>query len=154
MCKWHFWLVLQVPQGSMESSPKMSSLYLLILMSFQTHMTDFLLWNIKGNGLKKVHAAFFHAMTVSGDHKTWFNLSIGLIYGGWESSTRCNFRKNMQIEKAPANKKNIFIKLTTHVVQMLTTQPNKEFYLQCVSLFVCVVSICSVCIVKLMKLFS
>ncbi len=28
---------------------------------------------------------------------------------------------------------------------MLTTQPNKEFYLQQVSLFGCVVSICSAC---------
>ncbi len=33
-------------------------------------------------------------------------------YGGWESSTRCNFRKHMQIEKAPANQENIFISLT------------------------------------------
>ncbi len=33
-------------------------------------------------------------------------------YGGRESSTRCNFRKYMQIEKAPANKENIFIILT------------------------------------------
>ncbi len=31
-------------------------------------------------------------------------------YGGRESSTRCNFRKHMQIE----------------MLQMLTTQPNKE----------------------------
>ncbi len=29
-----------------------------------------------------------------------------------ESSTRCNFRKHMQIEKAPANQENIFISLT------------------------------------------
>ncbi len=55
------------------------SLHLLILMSFQTHMTDFLLWNIKGNGLKKVHAAIFYAMTVNGDRKTSYNLSIWLI---------------------------------------------------------------------------
>ncbi len=34
------------------------------------------------------------------------------LYGGRESSTRCNFRKHMQIEKAPANKENIFISLT------------------------------------------
>ncbi len=33
-------------------------------------------------------------------------------YGGRESSTRCNFRKHMQIEKAPANQENIFIILT------------------------------------------
>ncbi len=144
-------------------------------------------------------------------------------YGGWESSTRCNFRKHMQIEKAPANQENIFISLTTHMLQMLTTQTNKEMrckclqhnqiknficstflclvvlwvfavrfficlccehlqrvlsnwscffnlqvfflfavhffvwlcceYLQCVSLFGCVVRICSACVVKLMKLF-
>ncbi len=37
---------------------------------------------------------------------------------------------------------------------MLTTQPNEELYLQRVSLFGCVVSICSMYVVKLMKLFS
>ncbi len=26
-----------------------------------------------------------------------------VVYGGRESSTRCNFRKRMQIEKTPAN---------------------------------------------------
>ncbi len=46
--------------------------------------------------------------------------------------------------------------MTTHALQMLTTQPNKETHckysqhnqrnaVQCVSLFVCVVSICSTC---------
>ncbi len=30
-------------------------------------------------------------------------------YGGRESSTCCNFRKHMQIEKAPANQENVFI---------------------------------------------
>ncbi len=34
------------------------------------------------------------------------------FYGGRESSTHCNFRKHMQIEKAPANQENIFISLT------------------------------------------
>ncbi len=38
--------------------------------------------------------------------------SKGPCYGGRESSTRCNFRKQMQIEKAPANQENIFINLT------------------------------------------
>ncbi len=33
-------------------------------------------------------------------------------YGGRESSMRCNFRKHVQIEKAPANQENIFISLT------------------------------------------
>ncbi len=37
---------------------------------------------------------------------------------------------------------------------MLTTKPNKDFYFQYVSLLGCAVSICSVCVVKLMKLFS
>ncbi len=53
-----------------------------------------------------------------------------------ESSKRCNFRKHMQIEKAPANQEN-FINLTagganphntngySNTLQMLTTQPNK-----------------------------
>ncbi len=46
---------------------------------------------------------------------------------------RCNFRKHMQIEKAPANQENM---------QMFTKQPNKYFYLQRVSFFLgCVVSI-------------
>ncbi len=35
-----------------------------------------------------------------------------LYYGGRERSARCNFRKHMQIEKAPANQENIFIILT------------------------------------------
>ncbi len=48
-----------------------------------------------------------------------------------ESSTRCNFRKHMQIEKAPANQENIFISLTTHTLQMLTTQPKKETHCKC-----------------------
>ncbi len=34
------------------------------------------------------------------------------MYGGRESSTRCNFRKHMQTEKTPANQENIFISLT------------------------------------------
>ncbi len=38
-----------------------------------------------------------------------FSLILWGKYGGWESSTRCNFRKHMQIEKAPANQENIFI---------------------------------------------
>ncbi len=44
----------------------------------------------------------------------WFPLmnSEEVSYGGRESSTRCNFRKHMQIEKAPANQENIFIILT------------------------------------------
>ncbi len=37
---------------------------------------------------------------------------------------------------------------------MLTTQPNKLFYFQHVSLFGCVLSIWSMSVVKLMKLFS
>ncbi len=39
--------------------------------------------------------------------------SVKETYGGRESSTRCNFRKHMEIEKAPANQENIFIILTT-----------------------------------------
>ncbi len=42
-------------------------------------------------------------------------------YGGWESSTRCNFRKHMQIEKAPANQENIFISLTAGAANALNT---------------------------------
>ncbi len=45
------------------------------------------------------------------------------MYGGRESSTPCNFRTHMQIEKALANKENILISLTAHVLQVLTTQP-------------------------------
>ncbi len=33
---------------------------------------------------------------------------INIFYSGRESSTRCNFRKRMQTEKAPANQENIF----------------------------------------------
>ncbi len=34
------------------------------------------------------------------------------FYGNRESSTRCNFRKHIQIENAPVNPENIFINLT------------------------------------------
>ncbi len=34
------------------------------------------------------------------------------MHGGRESSTRCDFRKHLQIEKAPANQENIFITST------------------------------------------
>jgi len=44
---------------------------------------------------------------------TFENLEGALWFPLWgESSTRCNFRKHMQIEKAPANQENIFITLT------------------------------------------
>ncbi len=39
---------------------------------------------------------------------------FSIFYGGRESSTRWNFRKHMQIEKAPANQENIFIILTAY----------------------------------------
>ncbi len=104
-------------------------------------------------------------------------------YGGRESSTRCNFRKHMQIEKARANQENIFIILTAdganahnqiHFIcsaflywlccehlQHVRCQIDESvflicrcfFYLQHVSFLGCVVSICSVCVVKLRKLF-
>ncbi len=65
------------------------------------------------------------------------------LYGGRESSTRCNFRRHMQIEKAPANQENNFVNLTKHTLQMLTTQTNKEMHCKCFWFFGCVVSICS-----------
>ncbi len=40
-------------------------------------------------------------------------VSVFINYSGRESSTRCKFRKHMQIEKAPANQENIFMNLTT-----------------------------------------
>ncbi len=40
------------------------------------------------------------------------------FYGGQVSSTCCNFRKHMQMEKAPSS-------IWQQVLQMLTTQPNK-----------------------------
>ncbi len=38
-----------------------------------------------------------------------------------ESSTRCNFRKHTQIEKAPANQENIFINSTAGVANAHNT---------------------------------
>ncbi len=74
-------------------------------------------------------------------------------YGGRESSARCNFRKHTQIEKAPASQENI-ISLTAGAANAHNTT-NQLLYLQRVSLFGCVVSICvCVCVFKLMKLFS
>ncbi len=71
------------------------------------------------------------------------NCAKTLKYGGRESSTHCNFRKHMQIEKAPANQENIFISLTAdsanahntnkkrNTLQMLTTQTKKETHCKC-----------------------
>ncbi len=42
----------------------------------------------------------------------WFEWYNNVIYGGRESSMCCNFRKHMQIEKAPANQEKNFISLT------------------------------------------
>ncbi len=44
--------------------------------------------------------------------KGGFATQYACIYGGRESSMRCNFRKHMQIEKSPASQENIFINLT------------------------------------------
>ncbi len=67
-------------------------------------------------------------------------------------------RNVLKIEKKHLQiKKTTFGYFTTHMLQMLTTQPKKETrckkkmiwlcceYLLCVSLFVCVVSICTIC---------
>ncbi len=51
-------------------------------------------------------------------------------YGGRESATRCNFRKHMQIEKAPANQENIFISLTVDGANALNTT-KKETRCKC-----------------------
>ncbi len=56
-------------------------------------------------------------------------------------------KKHQQIKKTSSS-------VWQQVVQMLTTQTHKELYLQRVSLFGCVVSVCSMCVVKLTKLFS
>ncbi len=44
--------------------------------------------------------------------KSFCGYNRSQLYSGRESSTRCNFRKHMQIEKAPANQENIFIIFT------------------------------------------
>ncbi len=78
-------------------------------------------------------------------------LSTAETYGGQES---CNFRKHMQIEKAPANQENIFISLpadgenahntntNTHTANAHNT--NKYILFAARFFFGCVVSICSV----------
>ncbi len=53
---------------------------------------------------------------------------------------RCNLRKHTKTEKAPANYKNIFTSLTTHVLQILTIYA-QSVYLQHISVFGCIVSI-------------
>ncbi len=55
-------------------------------------------------------------------------LYLCFSYSDRESSMRCNFRKHIQIEKAPPNQENIFISLTAGAA-------NKEFSLQRVSFF-------------------
>ncbi len=54
------------------------------------------------------------------------NPSISMVYGGWESSMRSNFRKHMQIEKAPANQENFFINLTAGAANAHNTQIKKR----------------------------
>ncbi len=75
------------------------------------------------------------------------------IYTVAERAQRAVTSENMQTEKTPANQETSS-SVWQQVVQMLTTQPNKEFDLQRVSLFGCVVSICSACVFKLIKYFS
>jgi len=43
-----------------------------------------------------------------------------------ERAQRAATEENMQIGKTPANKENIFISLTTHVLQKFITHPNTE----------------------------
>ena len=43
-------------------------------------------------------------------------------YGGPESSTHCNLRKHMQVDKTQAKQENIFINLTTQHNTLHTTQ--------------------------------
>ncbi len=64
-------------------------------------------------------------------------------------SARCNFRKHMQIEKAPANQENVFIIFTAD-----GTNAHKYILFAARFFFGCVVSNCSMCIVKLTKVFS
>ncbi len=110
-----------------------------------------------------VRVSFFFCL----NHNFFFSLDIiAQKYGGRESSMRCNFRKHMQIEKAPANQENIFINLTAGAANAHNTDKQIILfaacffvwlcceYLQCISLFGCVVSICSACVVKFTKLFS
>ncbi len=71
------------------------------------------------------------------------------INGVRESSTRCNFRTHMQIEKSPADQENIFISLTAG-----GANAHNQIHFICSALFFffgCFVSICSMCVVKLMK---
>ncbi len=58
-----------------------------------------------------------------------------LKYGGWESSTCCNFKKHMQKEKAPANQENVFISLTAGAANAHNT--NKWRILCAVRYFIC-----------------
>ncbi len=69
-------------------------------------MTYLLLWNIKEDNLLNV--SFIH-----------LSIYLSIYYGSRESSTRCNFRKHMQREKAPANQENIFINLTAGAANYL-----------------------------------
>jgi len=113
-------------------------------------------WALNCKGLRKPSTSFLS--------NSIMNSILKKFKWSW-SSTCCNFRKHMQIEKAPANKKNHhqfdsrFFKCSQHkqiiflfAVRFLVWLCCE--YLQHISLFVCVVSICSACVVKLMKLFS
>ncbi len=62
---------------------------------------------------------------------------------------RCNFRKHMQIEKAPANQGNIFSSLTADGANAHNT--TKCILFAARFFFGCVVSICSMCVFKMTK---
>ncbi len=98
--------------------------------------------------------------TVEINLTSWFKklLNVYWYYGRRESSTPCNLRKHMQIEKAPANQENIFIILTadganahnTNIKKHTANAHNTTKYILFAARFFfgCIVSICSVCVLS------
>ncbi len=145
---------------SLPTGPTVLISYITVMFykttSFKTLF--FLLLKIRSFTVKSVFPSVHHQCKLHGENLyitlvnvvhsyntnvSWLYLVVilektvgGVFYGGWESSTCYNFRKHMQIEKAPANQGNIFINLTAgaanahnttklrNALQMLTTQLN------------------------------
>lgn len=75
----------------------------------------------------KVEGQFF-LVIIMGTVDCVFGFCFVLLffYGGRVSSTHCNLRKRMQVDKTQANSENVFINLTKRVKQTLTTEPDRE----------------------------
>ncbi len=109
----------------------------------------YLLSNVTTGCVVSVQYVCLHTLLMLASSHRHIQVYNSGINGVRESSTRCNFRTHMQIEKSPADQENIFISLTAG-----GANAHNQIHFICSALFFffgCFVSICSMCVVKLMK---